>query len=272
MKDASGVTLEIYQSIEASLGVRLVNLVYRHLATVPGALEWAWAVVGEGFEDQTYRQRAAVLLELGGAVSGAAELTGALKLNDYGLTDGDANAAIATLDAYNRANPMNALSLRVIALALSAGWQPPARRKIVSTSTPLIELLPMGSLDELGRESTRLLAELAYFTTGKKSDLVPSLFRHFTAWPSLLAALRDWLKPLHDQGVVEDLSNRISEEADVIAAEIFEDLAAADSLLSAPKDDVRAALLNTIAQFLPAICRMIVIGGLLRRSLQVNAP
>ena len=55
MKDASGVTLEIYQSIEASLGVRLVNLVYRHLATVPGALEWAWAVVGEGFEDQTYR-------------------------------------------------------------------------------------------------------------------------------------------------------------------------------------------------------------------------
>ena len=52
----------------------------------------------------------------------------------------------------------------------------------------------------------------------------------------------------------------------------FEDLAAADSLLSAPKDDVRAALLNTIAQFLPAICRMIVIGGLLRRSLQVNAP
>jgi len=29
--DATGVTLEIYRSIEAALGVRLVNLVYRHL-------------------------------------------------------------------------------------------------------------------------------------------------------------------------------------------------------------------------------------------------
>ena len=33
INEATGVTLEIYQSIEAALGVRLVNLVYRHLAT-----------------------------------------------------------------------------------------------------------------------------------------------------------------------------------------------------------------------------------------------
>ncbi len=272
MNDASGVTLEIYRSIEASLGVRLVNLVYRHLATVPGALEWAWAVVGAGFADQTYRQRAAALVELSGTISDGKRHTGLISLEDHGLTTRDANAAIATLDAYNRANPMNALSLRVIALALSVGWQPPARPATVSATAPLTELLPMGDLGELDRASSALLSDLAYFTTGKKSDLISSLFRHFTAWPLLLEGLRDWLKPLHEQGVVDELSVRVSDEADRIATEIFEDLSAGESTLAAPEHEVRDALSNTIAQFLPAICRMIVIGGILRNSIQSNTP
>ena len=64
VKEATGVTSEIYRSIEAALGVRLVNLVYRHLATIPGALEWAWAVVGDGFSEGIYQQRSAPLVRL----------------------------------------------------------------------------------------------------------------------------------------------------------------------------------------------------------------
>ena len=268
MQDASGVTLEIYRSIEASLGVRLVNLVYRHLATVPGALEWAWAVVGQGFQDQTYRQRATALVELGGALDRGSRPVGVISLQDHGLTAEEANAVVATLDAYNRANPMNALSLRVIALGLDAGWRPPAQRMTVSTDRPLTDLLPMGSLENLDRDSSMLMSDLALFTTGEKSNLVPSLFRHFTTWPSLLAGLRDWLKPMHEHGMVGELSVRISEEADRIANDIFDNLTAAENVLAAPDDSVRNALSGTIAQFLPAICRMIVIGGLLRRSIR----
>ena len=46
-EDAKGNIKLIYQAIENALGVRLVNLVYRHLATVPGTLEWSWGVVGK---------------------------------------------------------------------------------------------------------------------------------------------------------------------------------------------------------------------------------
>ena len=63
--EATGVTLEIYQSIESALGVRLVNLVYRHLATFPGALEWAWAVVGTGFQEGVYRDQSYTLIQHG---------------------------------------------------------------------------------------------------------------------------------------------------------------------------------------------------------------
>ncbi|MGB0629231.1 MAG: hypothetical protein ACPGRZ_00925 [Alphaproteobacteria bacterium] len=264
--DASGDTLEIYRSIEAALGVRLVNLVYRHLATVPGALDWAWAVVGSGFSNGIFRQRSVPLIELAQKASVDLAPTGGISLTACGLTFEQSTAVIATLDAYNQANPMNALSLRVISLALSAGWCPPASRVRIRNTEPLVELLPMGGLDQLDGETSGYMTQLAFFTTGEQSDLVPSLFRHFIPWPALLSALCDWLRPLHEQNLVGDISDRISADADAIARDIFGNLLASDDVLAAPDQGTCDALTATIAQFLPAICRMIVIGGLLRSS------
>ena len=43
-QNAEGQVAEIYQDIRATLGVPVVNLIWRHLATFPGALEWSWAL------------------------------------------------------------------------------------------------------------------------------------------------------------------------------------------------------------------------------------
>ena len=42
---ATGETAELFADIRATVGVRVVNLVWRHLATLDGALPWAWAAV-----------------------------------------------------------------------------------------------------------------------------------------------------------------------------------------------------------------------------------
>ena len=42
---ATGETAELFADIRATVGVRVVNLVWRHLATIDGALPWAWAAV-----------------------------------------------------------------------------------------------------------------------------------------------------------------------------------------------------------------------------------
>jgi hypothetical protein len=39
------VTAEIFDDIRKTVGVRVVNLVWRHLATIDGALPWAWNAV-----------------------------------------------------------------------------------------------------------------------------------------------------------------------------------------------------------------------------------
>ena len=267
VKEATGVTSEIYRSIEAALGVRLVNLVYRHLATIPGALEWAWAVVGDGFSEGIYQQRSAPLVRLVAHLSADPQSIRPISLVDYGLKLSEASAVLDTLDAYNSANPMNALSLRVIALSLSAGWCPPARRAYIPSSGPMVDLLPMADIEDLDPETSEYMAELALYSTGEKSNLVPSLFRHFICWPSLLAGLCDWLRPLHEKDVVQNLSWQISDEADTIADDIFKNLVVSEATMAPPAEEIRSAVVRTIDQFLPAICRMIVIGGLLRSAI-----
>ena len=42
---ATGETAELFADIRATVGVRVVNLVWRHLATIDGALPWAWGAV-----------------------------------------------------------------------------------------------------------------------------------------------------------------------------------------------------------------------------------
>ncbi len=40
--DAGGQTATIFADIRETLGVEVVNLIWRHLATMPGVLEWDW--------------------------------------------------------------------------------------------------------------------------------------------------------------------------------------------------------------------------------------
>jgi len=39
---ATGEIAAIFADIRHVLGVEVVNLIWRHLATLPGALPWAW--------------------------------------------------------------------------------------------------------------------------------------------------------------------------------------------------------------------------------------
>jgi len=43
--DARGAIADIYADIRKVLGTSVVNLIWRNLATMPGALEWTWAAV-----------------------------------------------------------------------------------------------------------------------------------------------------------------------------------------------------------------------------------
>ena len=50
---ATGETATIFADIRDVLGVGVVNLVWRHLATIPEALPWSWAILRPLYLDGT---------------------------------------------------------------------------------------------------------------------------------------------------------------------------------------------------------------------------
>jgi hypothetical protein len=44
-EDASAAVARIYSDIKRASGTPLVNLIYRHLATIPSGLEWVWGCI-----------------------------------------------------------------------------------------------------------------------------------------------------------------------------------------------------------------------------------
>ena len=54
---AIGDIAEIFADIRRVLGVGVVNLIWRHLATIPGALPWAWEQCGRSMSTARSRPR-----------------------------------------------------------------------------------------------------------------------------------------------------------------------------------------------------------------------
>lgn len=47
----TGVVAELFADIRGVLGVEVVNLIWRHLATIPNALPWAWGMLRPLYAD-----------------------------------------------------------------------------------------------------------------------------------------------------------------------------------------------------------------------------
>ena len=267
-EDAKGNIKLIYQAIENALGVRLVNLVYRHLATVPGTLEWSWGIVSEPFQNGVFAARASALTaDL--FIPEFNRLAASKNCVPGRWLDGDDRRRICeTLDAYNRANPMNAISLRVISLALQNGRPAQFRAPKSLRSQSLPDLLPLASLEGLPPEVMSVLNTLAHHTAGKATQIVPSLYRHFVEWPKFLEELGVWLELMSEEGTIDVISSRALTGANEIAENVYQELVSPPPEASVPNSEIRSTLVETIKIFPSTICRMIVIGGMLRAALK----
>src|SRR4051812_6357397 len=113
---ASGEQRHIYAEIRRLSAVPMVALIYRHLATIPGALEWAWSVLEPAL-------RAGAVQESAWQLAGRARVSRqpalpAAALRAVGIAEADQRAIAQVLDAYNRANPVNIVGVRCLSLQL----------------------------------------------------------------------------------------------------------------------------------------------------------
>lgn len=265
---ASGEVAAVYADIRAQLRVPMVNLIYRHMASFPGLLRWAWASVHPAVADGTVVEAARAVAD-GVAIRPAAVIpTPALRAL---RVDGRSQAHVrAVFAAYNAANPCNLVVtstvLRLIGEAGAAAVDglPPAAESALPSQPggqePALDLGPdMIHPSEMPPATAALVASLP-----GGPGITPSLYRHLANWPELLAAEAIVLEP-HRQELPAEVT-LLRRQADEVAERLVADGSKIrhhrpPQVLADAGVDVR------IGSFTPVIAAMVVVGKLFERAL-----
>ncbi|MBL8643615.1 MAG: hypothetical protein JNK21_06765 [Rhodospirillaceae bacterium] len=265
--EASGPIAAIYGELRLRLGVPMVNLIFRHMAAVPGCLEWAWSVIAPVYTTGRVLEAAGHLSDAQSLPSIAFTAADALA---SGL-DGPARAAVrATCAAYGRANPANLLAIDVLKLSMDAvaGAATPRRYPIPPPAAALPQALgplpPMADLKTLAPGTMSLLRALALQVHGTDGPTIPSFYRHLAAWPEFLALLHRSLAPVMP-GIHEAADGYLL-RAHAAARLLYLDHAIRPA--APPSDAIRHTIDGVMAHFPPNLVKMTLVALAVDRALQ----
>jgi hypothetical protein len=264
---ATGEIAEIFSDIRRVLGVGVVNLIWRHLATIDGALAWTWSTLRPVYEDGTIAAEAAALhaaLDLPALPGIPAEAFVAL-----GLRGDDISAIRDTLAAYDRTNAMALIALSALLSLLGEEPSrpdaiPPSDNVIREDQQPKISLPRLLSLADLPTETAALIMTLNRLGTRRPGSVVASMYRHLARWPAYLALVWAIIAPLDADGRLERLIVETRTRAGVRVVCVASRLRTA---FSAPPDRLGMAIRAAVEPFAgDVIAKMVVICALLRST------
>ena len=263
--EARGAIAELYADIRATLGVPVVNLVWRHLASIDGALPWAWHAVRPAYLSGAVSHHAERLKA--GLVLPALEPIPAEVLTCLGLPPSQQQSIRQVLDSYDRSNPMNWLALSALLLADDgagalraeprggraandanvasvAAWQTgvspgapannsggpaPAAAPMLRGAALDFTLPALPALDELDAATRALVLRLNALDAERADSILASMFRHLAHWPPMLALLWAQLSSLAHEGRLQQARLQVTDhgarEARALAAILRADAA-----------------------------------------------
>jgi hypothetical protein len=197
---ATGGTAAIFADIRQVLSVDVVNLIWRHLATMDGALPWAWQVLRPLYADGSVIGQATALrrdLTLPPMPPIQAEVYPTL-----GLRPADMTAIRGVLSAYDYTNGMAVVALTALRGRLD-GRVPVGVKAAEPTpvaTAARIALPKLLDLSAMQPETAALVTALNGFGTRRPGAVLASMYRHLAHWPSHLAFAWLLLAPMDGDG------------------------------------------------------------------------
>jgi hypothetical protein len=204
---ASGETALIFADLRATLGVGVVNLIWRHIATFPGALPWAWATVKPVYASGRVAMEA-LRLKAGLAIPALPAWPGSV-LRSAGVDAAGEASIRRILASYHRSNAMNLVALS--ALVRHIDRAPPDARDDPPLSEPPREAAIEGalprllSLDEVTADTADLIRRINLLGDRDRGRILASMYRHLAHWPGFLALSYAHLAPLAADGRLASL-------------------------------------------------------------------
>jgi hypothetical protein len=200
---ATGETADIYADIRTTLGTSVVNLIWRNLATMPGALRWTWSAVRPLYMGPAPLHAEAVrrTLVLPSMPDFSIDALVAAGLARTALTE-----IRKILGSYHHTN---ALALVVLSTLLER-YDPSTTGAVqlpeTAPAAPEIELPVLPDMSALTPEVQRLIWELNEFGEDTEPTLIASMYRHLAYWTPYLAMIRTLLAPLQENGSLNALT------------------------------------------------------------------
>ena len=254
--EATGSIATVYDEIRRTIGIPLVNLVYRHLAVSPGRLESIWTALKPNLLHPQTAQGAERLANA--AVPANVFRVPPTALAAIGVDQKELNSARETVDVYMHANPRNLLVFSsLLHPSDERQGEPPAQVSVPGVSRTAT-LPPMVDLKGVAGPTRDLLNEMsAPIVAPGEATLVPSLFRHFASNPPFLALLWTALQPAVIDRSIAVGGTTVAREARELASRL--------PYRVHPLEDESTR--EILERFSFTICRMIVVGGMLRLAL-----
>lgn len=261
-REATGEKAAIYAEMKRLGGVPMVALIFRHLATLPGGIEWVWHAIGPAWKTGRLQEEAwriAREAPLAPIASIPREVLAALDVDPAGLRE------IRTVcEAYNRANPENLLTVLCLMRLLDGAGASRTMEDRAWTPPPAPgPLAPMADVAALPAQVMALLDLVAAPAEPGSPRVVQSLYRHFAHRPQFLAlAITLLLQRFRDHSIdrsVAALSTAMNTAADELVRGV--------SAPPAPEVGVGVVLRRFAGIVIP---QMIVVGALLERALPTD--
>jgi len=221
---ASPEVSAVYNDIKAVTGVGLVNLIYRHWATMPPALDWAWGALRPLYADGRIAKQAEELVK--GLDLASSAMIPMEAFRAAGVGDHAVGTAAEIVAAYNKGNSQNLIVMPALARFIADGGAERPARKVDDTPAPKRPrdqppIVALGDMDKYTRELIELMSELI---SPADNPLVPSLYRHLAQWPVLLSmSAASVLTPARlaaVEGIVQTAFERADAAAEALAAEM----------------------------------------------------
>lgn len=261
--DATGEIADLYADIRATLGVPLVNLIWRNLASIDGALPWAWSSVKPLYEAGSIQNEAAALLA--GQDLPAVPRLPVSALRSVGVDEAAERSINGILESYDRSNPLNLVALSALLAGLQgkASGSPQAAPQV--TAPPLDVALPkLLPLAEMEPSTADLVQDINRLGARGRDHIIVSMPRHLAHWPGFLALYWTTIAPLDASGALHRCIDAVLDDGRQRGAR----LAATFTGTVPPPDASRAAIAATLDDFCRnAISRMIPVVSLLKRTM-----
>jgi hypothetical protein len=264
-EDAPAAIGRIYTDIKRASGTPLINLIFRHLATIPGALEWVWGCIRMNWDYDSLLKAASALPSPEIVIEFPDVLW-----RTVGISAKDLGEIRDLVDHYNLTNAANILGVTALSQIIRHRYHSPADTKLTWTDAPLSQFAHAGprvpTLDSLPPDVMQLLNFVNGLGETEPPIVVASLFRHLTLWPGSLAVAGAMLAPLSRSGELA----RLRDETTFLAEEIADEMISTAKPNCAPPPEAgRESILNALDLFRTSvIAKMLPIGRILSQALR----